>query len=271
MSKIRINYIQIFICFGIPWLLFFLSLFFGKEIYYFRSDTFWQRLTLYLQRPWFWRNFLPAAALFCIGSLINLFIINKKHVPWLKFIMATAILIAIDQTIQFLVAAHHDTIRVSLVEGWIGIFPKSMSQDDKGIYLSNGQLEPSIHLLVCFLGMSLGYYVVRILYFFERERMLLVMSAFFYIAGFVCSALDTLVYEYGYDYIEIYSLCIFDIKDIYILLGFSSLLQSVMQNADVLNKISIKKDIKRYLKWEYSIWQAWLVKLMRFFRAKKVI
>ncbi|MDR0557151.1 MAG: signal peptidase II [Treponema sp.] len=146
-----------------------------------------------------------------------------------------------------------------------------MPQYYKGVYLSKGELDISIHLLVCFLGISVGYYVARILYFFERKRTLLVMSAFFYIAGFVCSALNTLIYEYGYDYIEIYALCIFDIKDAYILIGFSCLLQSVMQNMDVLNKFSVKKDMKRYLKWEYSTWQARLVKLRRFFRANKEI
>jgi lipoprotein signal peptidase len=159
---------------------------------------------------------------------------------------------------------------VSIIEGWIGIFPKSMSQYN-GIYLSNGQIDGFIHLVICLLGILLGYHVVRFLYFFEQERTLLVMSAFFYIAGFVCSVIDTLVYEYGYDYIEIYALCIFDIKDVYILMGFSSLLQSVMQNTSVLNKVSIKKDMKRYLKWEYSTWQAWLVKLRRSFHAKKGI
>jgi lipoprotein signal peptidase len=239
----------------------------GKEIYYFWGGVFWRRLAQYLQKPWFWCNLLPAAALFCIGLLINLFVVNKKHVPWLKIIAMAAVLVAIDQTIQFLVVKYHETIGAPIVEGWIGIFPKSLSQY-KGIYLSNMQLKPSIHLLVCFLGMPLGYYVARLLYFLERERTLLAMSAFFYIAGFVCSALNTLVYEYGYDYIEIYALCIFDIKDVYILMGFSCLLQSIMQNIGVLNEVSIKKDMKRYLKWEYSTWQAWLVTLRRSFRAK---
>jgi hypothetical protein len=105
---------QIFICFSVPWLLFFLLLFLGKEIYYFWGGAFWQRLALYLQSPWFWRNFLPAAALFCIGALINLCVVNKKHVPWLKFIVMTAILIAIDQTIQFLVVQRHETIECQL-------------------------------------------------------------------------------------------------------------------------------------------------------------
>jgi hypothetical protein len=81
--------------------------------------------------------------------------------------------------------------------------------------------------------------------------------------------LNTVFCNYGYDYIEIYALCIFDIKDMYLLVGFSTLLLSAIQNKTVLEKIVFTRDAKKYLKWKYVSWRVMFINLKHFLMHKK--
>jgi lipoprotein signal peptidase len=253
-EKLFSTYKQIFICFSLPWLLFFLLLSLGKEVYFFwGEDVLLQRLVQYPKQNWFWCNFLPSILLFFIGFFINYFIGYKKQIETSIILTAAIVLIIIDQAIQFLIKIYYDSINISLVEGWIEIIPKSVVHYN-GTYLSNAQKPIPVHLLICFLGIVIGYFLIRFLCFFIKNRNLLKISASLYAAGLFCSISNAIFYKYGYDYIELYPLCIFDIKDIYILVGFSTLLLFLIQNKNYLKKTTLK-NVKKYFKWEYALWR----------------
>jgi hypothetical protein len=253
------TYMQIFICFSLPWLLFFLLLFLGKEVYYFwGKDVLLQRIAKYPKQIWFWCNFLPGLLLFFVGLFVNYYIGYRNRISSPIMIMATIILIGIDQIIQFLLKLYHGSINIILVNGWLEITPKSMAHYE-GSYLSNAQKTVPIHLLICFLGIVIGYFLMRFLCFFKQNRNLIVTSASLYAAGISCSIFNAIFYGYGYDYIELYPLCIFDIKDIYLFVGFSTFLLSLMQNRDSLEKITIGH-IKKYFMWEYTTWRVAFLK-----------
>jgi hypothetical protein len=168
-------------------------------------------------------------------------------------ITATIILIGIDQIIQFLLKFYHESINIILVTGWLEITAKPMAHY-AGSYLSNAQKAVPIHLLICFFGIVIGYFLMRFLCFFKQNRNLIVTSASLYAAGLFCSIFNAIFYSYGYDYIELYPLCISDIKDIYLLVGFSTFLLSLIQNRDSLKRITIRC-IKKYFMWEYTTWR----------------
>jgi lipoprotein signal peptidase len=254
---------QIFICFSLPWLLFVLFILLSGEVYYnWGKDTFWQRLMQYPKQLWFWYNFIPALLLFGIGIFVN-YISDKKPATRLHIILTIIILIIIDQVIQFLVVRYYESIKISIVPGWLEIIPKSMRENNES-YLSSGQIPVSVHLLLYVPISGVFYFLYRFFYFCEQNRALLTSYAIITGAGVVCSLLDGILYTFGYDYIEIYPLIIFDIKDIYIFVGIFTLWLSIAQNITVLRKFTFK-DALQYFKWEYTSWRIAFVKLKHFF------
>jgi hypothetical protein len=109
-------------------------------------------------------------------------------------ILLILILIGMDQIIQFLVVSYHDSINLTVVEDWLTIIPIKPQSER---YISNAQKLPAVHLLTCFGTMVLGYVMFRFMYFFEQNRNMLVLSAFFYAAGILCSMLNTVLYNMG--------------------------------------------------------------------------
>jgi signal peptidase II len=240
---------RIFFCFSLPSLLLFLLSMLVKELYYFGGDAvFLQRFAKYPKQIWFWCNFIPALLLFFIGILIHYSIGNKKRISIPIMITVAIILICIDQVIQLLVNIYSGSIHITVVKGWLEIIPKSMLQEE-GSYLSNAQKPAPVHLLTCFLGIAVGCFMLRFLFYFMQNRNLIVTAATLYVTGIFCSIIDAIFYGYGYDYIDMYPLYIFDIKDTYILIGFSTLLLSLIQNQDSLKKITVKS-VQEYVKWE---------------------
>lgn len=216
--------------------------------YFWGKDEFLQRLTKYPKQIWFWCNFLPGILLFFVGLFINYFIGHRKRISPPIVVIATIILVGVDQVIQLLIIKNHELINIVLVEGWFAIIPKSMAQlQYVGSYLSNAQKALPVHLITCFLGIVIGYFFTRFLCFFMQNKNLILTSAFLYVAGIFCSVSNAIFHEYGYDYIELYGLCIFDIKDIYLYIGFSTLMLSIIQNKESLEKVTIK-DVKEYFK-----------------------
>jgi lipoprotein signal peptidase len=256
---------QIFICFSLPWLLFVLFSLLGREVYYsWGQGTFWQKLIQYPKQPRFCYNFIPALLLFCIGMLVN-YISDKKPATRLHIIFTVIILIFIDQAIQFLVVRYHESIKISIVTGWLEIIPKSM-MENKGRYLSNGQIPVSLRWLLYVPIMGVFYFLYRCFcFFYEQDRTLLTSYAVINGSGLVCSILDTILYANGsYDYIVIYPLIIFDIRDIYLSVGTYTFWLSVARNATALRKLTLK-DMLQYFKWEYTAWKTIFVKLKYFF------
>ncbi|MDR1095816.1 MAG: signal peptidase II [Spirochaetaceae bacterium] len=242
---------RIFMCFSLPPLLIFLLLILGKELYYYGgSAEFWQRMPKIPEQIWFWCNFIPPVLLFFIGLLINHFIGTKKHISKSAIIRAAVILICADQTVQLLVNIYSKSIHITLVQGWLEIIPKSMVLE-KGTYLSNAQKPVPVHLLSCFLGIVTGYFFVRFYCCFTQNRSLVITAATLYAAAFFCSIFDAIVYGYGYDYIEINPLYIFDIKDVYLLIGCSTFFLTFVQNRNSLKKVKFK-DMREYCKWEIA-------------------
>lgn len=235
--------VQIFLCFGLPWLVYFLFLLVGKEVYYFwGTDEFWRRLQWIPTRIWFWCNFLPALFLFGIGCLINYFIDRQKTISWRYMILILFILVGIDLTIQYLVGTYHKVIKISIIENWLTIIPKSV-MDSQERYISTGQMPLHIRLLLVSLGILLGYCVFRVLYFFEQNRSHLFIAGLFYTAGFICFFSHKILFKVEYDYIELYPLVIFDLRDIYLNLGIYTLLQSMLQNRIILKNVGTKNVI----------------------------
>jgi hypothetical protein len=238
-----------FLSFSVPWAGYVLFFLIGKELYYhWGTDIFRQNIVLLPKQLWFQYNLLLTVPLFGVGLLVNYFVDHTKPVFGHTMILPILILIGIDQVIQVLVVIYHDSLQVTIIEDWLTIIP--IKPQSKG-YISNAQKLPSIHLLSCCGIMVLAYVMFRFTYFFEQNRTMLVMSTSFYAAGIICSILNTVLYNYGYDYIKLHRLYIFDLKDFYLYLGLATLGQSLLENCSVLKKIYCK-DILRYIKWEYT-------------------
>jgi hypothetical protein len=251
VNKIK-QYISIFLSFSVPWVWYVLFFLVGKTIYYYwGTETFWQQMVLLPKQLWFQYNLLLAVPLFGVGLLVNYFVEHINLVFCHNMILPILILIGIDQIIQLLVVIYHDSINLIIIDNWLTIIPKSMVHSKE--YISNAQKLPAVHLLSCLGAMVLGYVIFRFTYFFEQNRNILVISASFYSAGIVCSILTTVLYNYGYDYIKLHRLYIFDLKDFYLYLGLATLGQSILENRKVFKKIACK-DILRYFKWEYTTW-----------------
>jgi hypothetical protein len=243
--------VQTFICFGFPWLAYFLFLLVAKDLYYSGgTDIFLQRLMKYSKQIWFWCNFLPSIFLFGIGLLIHYTIGRKKTFSFREMILPVIILIATDQVIQFFIVTYHDSIHLVVVENWLTIIPWFTQSKGDG-FISTGQVPLLMRIAVNLLIVPFVYVLFRILHFFEQNRKYLFVSLLFYTAGYVCSCLNLIFYKSGYDYIYLYPLVILDLKDIYINIGIYTLAQSMMQNAAILKKVHLK-DIKKYGDYEYQ-------------------
>jgi lipoprotein signal peptidase len=250
MQRVNNTMAQTFICFGLTYSAYFLCFLLGREVYYFwGSSDFWGRIARLPRQKWFWFNFLPSIFFFGIGLAINA-AVRKRNAGIRDILLPAFILIALDQAIQSFMAAHHGSIRLTVVENWLTIIPLSTQFKD-GRYISAGRMPLPIYLAVNFLSALIVYALFRFLYFFEQNRKRLDITLLFYGAGYICSCLNLLFRKGGYDYISLYPFVVLDLKDIYIDISICTLTQSILQNYGVLKKVHLK-DLKKYGRREYQ-------------------
>jgi hypothetical protein len=243
-------YLLIFFCFVLPWIVFYFFIIFFREIIIAGNDSIWQRIVKYPQHFHFWLNFLPGIMMFIPGIIINFFInyfhSKAKDKLLYKLIILLFILVCIDQLVQLYIVMYHDSIYISVIKDWLEISPKSMIQNNNE-FLSIAQIPSFIHFFVYFICILSGVFLFLLLNHFYIVKSHLYLSIIFYVSGFICSLFDKIIYNYGYDYIYINKLIIFDIKDIYIFIGVSLFFQSVGMNIDVLKRIT-EKDVLKYIR-----------------------
>jgi len=271
-----INPGQIFLCFSLPWLVYFFVSLTAQTLYYY-GGTLRETVLAYLHHPWFWWNFLPAALLFAAGTLINRVIrkptglpnksnglVDAAKVPsWRRLLPAALLLIGVETVIHSLLDKYHDQVNIPVVEGWLTIVPVVTSQTENG-FISMGQLDDSLRMPLVALGSVLFCFVLRFLYFFEEKKTLLTIGGTLYAAGAGCSILLGILRDNCYDYIKIYPLAWCNAFDIYLYVSVCLILQSLAQNYGVLKKVSWRDIVKDYLPWERAWWRARLSSVRQF-------
>ncbi|MCL2277706.1 MAG: hypothetical protein FWC21_07390 [Treponema sp.] len=253
MNK-KINFFSIFICFTIPWVITYLLHTMIRVIYnYWGDDTLWSAVIEYILTRNFWLNFLPALFMLIIGIIINFIIFNKIVFlkKYFKILVITGILFLIifDQTVQFFVVKYNEIIFFPIVENWLYINPLSIA-DAGDDWVSMGRLPVSLSYFIMIFVFLSGIFTFRFLIFLINEKYHLYAAVIFIFSGYICSFLNRILYNYGFDYIEIFNLQVMDIKDIYLAIGLSLGLQSLWINYKHLDGVK-RKDFLLFINNEY--------------------
>jgi lipoprotein signal peptidase len=259
--------------FGLPWLLFSCSLVFFKEIRDLWGEKPFGDLLGYIflynvQQQWFWYNFMVTFILFGIGLLIDYFFGYYETVSWRLAALAIIILVIIDQAVQFFLIGYNGVIEIPIIKDWIEITTKYMKENDRFIFWTKFQL--SIHIPVDIIAILFLYLLCRFYFYCLPKRGLVLVSFTLLVSGPICTMFDMLIHNYGYDYIYIYPLAIFDLKDTYLAIGEGSLLLATMQNWSILKKIKIR-DLAPFFKWEFAAWRALFGRMKYLFLRKSHI
>jgi hypothetical protein len=227
-------------------LIFFLSIIIGKGIY------FKQNILEFFNYSWFWFNFLPIIPLFCTGLLMNYSTKNAMSRRKVVLIMTgvTITLILIDLIVQSLVEKYYDYIQMSILGGWLKITPVSIikAAGDKN-YISSLSVLDNKYIIILISGTILGTCAFRFIYYFSIKRTLLKKSFVLLFAGLFCSITRSIFFINEYDYISIYGLLIFDLKDVWLYIGLYTFIQSMVQNWQFFRKTN-KHDMVNYLRHE---------------------
>jgi hypothetical protein len=218
-------------------------------------------LSYHPHTSWFWYTLILLILLFFLGVLIVRFLDGPHAFSLRRVIVAAIVLIIIDQAIQVIMIKNHAAINISIIDGWLGIFPQPMLGTNAG-YVSIADIVGSRNQLIGILVIIVFfYYVFRCSYYFLPHKRLLSLCIVLFAAGISCSFLDTcleiLVHNYGYDYIEIEYIECLDIKDMYLSLWLSTMLLFIIKNYSIYKRAQIKKEyVLAFLRWEYNSWRS---------------
>jgi len=249
----------------------------------YRTVFYRTHLLSYLTPRWIAFMLVPALAL--IGTLIAsaspiLYGQDAKKTKR-NALLSLALLVCTDQIIQYWINTHLDSIKRTLVEGWLSLDLWVIgTKAELGFYAGNLG-DARIYLVVCAIAVLVLFY--RYCFYFSETYHYqtpwhLTASFVLGLSGGLCSLLDGLlkgtVYAHAYDYIRLEHFGIFDLKDVYLTLFFGSFflfyLSNRKQPALSVWKMPVK-EIKEYCRWERTNLRQLCAKAAGMFRRKKKI
>jgi lipoprotein signal peptidase len=243
----QIKFAEIFLCFCVPWWLFYLLM-----ILFLSTSGFPDSKIMMMYNLVF-----PAMTLFLAGVIINLLASDKTGISFAKMAISVIILVLVDQVIKLVVIPHKDTV-IPVIDAWLLIKPVYTSDhflNRRGIYLPHWTVILAAPLIIL---------VYRYFSFAKKDKWFTSQAVTLLIAGMLASACDKIIYGGTYDYIQLTQFLIFDLKDIYGMLGLCIIIQANVHNQsrDVLKRELLKSlsDIE-YFKYEYANVKRWVLKL----------
>jgi hypothetical protein len=203
---------------------------------------------------------LAAAAFFVFGILISCFSFKKIHFSLVRIFLGIIVLCCVDQGIKIYIANNLD-ISVTLIKEWISI---KVVQNTYGSFIWSlfGKKMSGLFFLPAVFAL---YVLYRILYFYQKSGSLFLFFVSFILlcAAFICVSIDKVVYGGTYDYICLYQMIYFDIKDMYLVSGIFTIFLSCIYDK---SWPQIKQDIRRdpwgiaYYRYEFETWRAIIAK-----------
>jgi lipoprotein signal peptidase len=204
---------------------------------------------------------LLAVAFFIIGVVISSFYYKHIHFSLVKIVVCIALLCLVDQGIKLYIANNLD-ISIVIIKDWLAI---KVVQNTYGSFITSlfDKKLPDLFVLV---GIAALYMLYRILYFYQRngDLSLYSVSLILMCASFISVCLDKAVYGGTYDYIFIYQMAYFDLKDCYLAIALFTALLSSLYNK---SWSEIKKEFLddpwgiKYYKYEADTWRSLIGKL----------
>jgi lipoprotein signal peptidase len=245
----RTKFVEIFLCFCVPWwLLYFLM------ILLLSANGFPDSKIMMVYNLVF-----PAMALFLMGLVINLSASNKTDIGFAKMAVFVVLLVLVDQAVKLIVIPHGDAA-ISVIGQWLLIKPVFTSDhflNRRGIYLPHWTVILAVPLL---------FLVYRYFCFAKKDKWFTSLAIALLTAGMIASFCDKIIYGGTYDYVQFTQFLVFDLKDVYCVLGLCTIVQANVHNQsrDVLKKEFLKPspDIE-YFKYEYDNVKRWILKLKK--------
>ncbi|MDR1325522.1 MAG: signal peptidase II [Treponema sp.] len=205
-------------------------------------------------------NVLPIVLAFTIGVIISYFAYNDTKPSFAKIVIGIIGLCLIDQTIKLYIVNNQD-ISIAIVSDWLGIKVAHNTYQSAVFALFEKVMPARLHLLL----IPVCYMVFRFCYFYQKDsRSLLSLTVILIYAASICAFIDTIVYGGSYDYILLYPLFIFDLKDCFVLTGLSTMFLTLIRNK---SWPEIKKEFLgdlwgiKYYKYEADTWRSLIGKL----------
>ena len=200
-----------------------------------RDEMSWQWFVMHPQPRNFLLNLLLGIVAFGVGIIINTFIVHIRKLEKKTILRILAILVAIsvavDQSLQLVIAQHHETIGViPLVEGWLEINVQQFA----------GRTTVSERLIFLGIAVIIGFFIFRVALNFSPIKSYLYASSAFLIAGILCSALNAIFHNMGYIFINVYPLMMATIHNFYLFIGMALFFQDFIVNRESLKSIKSK-------------------------------
>lgn len=242
--------LQIFICFCMPWFLIYAA------------------ISLYAQQldgMYFVYFLLIAAAFFIIGMAISSFYYKNIHFSLVKIVVCIAILSLADQVIKLYIVNNLD-ISIVIIKDWLAI---KVVQNTYGSFIAS-LFDKKLSGLFVLPAILALYTLYRMLYFYQRNGNLFLYSVSLILmcASFISVFLDKTVYGGTYDYIFLYEMAYFDLKDCYLTVALLTALLSSLYNkswSDLWSEIKgeLREDPwgKKYYKYEADTWRSLIGKM----------
>ncbi|GHU78067.1 hypothetical protein FACS189462_1740 [Spirochaetia bacterium] len=212
----------------------------------------------------------PELLFFSIGYLINHFHKIKSVIKYKKAFIIIALLVLVDQVIKFILIQYKgDPVSINTLQGSVP-YTKAIPQEIKGGVIYTGVQIPVISdwlsiqvvhnlkfppLILTFTLFPIAMFVLdRFFRFKKLDLWFYTIFLIFFGAGIICSFIDRVVYSGSYDYIHMAQFAVADLKDIYLYIGVTTMLQEItnykiwnMKDKNVIGNIS------SYLKYEKAM------------------
>jgi lipoprotein signal peptidase len=204
---------------------------------------------------------LIAVAFFIIGVVVSYFYYKNIHFSLVKIVVYIAVLCLVDQGIKLYIVNNLD-ISIVIIEDWLAI---KVAKNTYGSFIMSlfDKKLPDLFFLAALLAI---YILYRCLYFDQRNGNLFLYSVSLILmcASFISVFLDKAIYGGTYDYIFLYQIAYFDLKDCYLAVALFIVLLSQLYNK---SWSEIKEMIRsdpwgiKYFRYEVATWRSLIGKL----------
>jgi lipoprotein signal peptidase len=209
-----------------------------------------------------WFNLLPIVLAFIIGVLINYFTYKDVKPSFAKIAIGIIGLCLVDQAIKLYIVNNQE-ISIAIVSDWFGIKVVHNHYRSAVFALFDAVMPVHVYLLL----IPIWYILFRYCYFHQKKcRSLVSLTVILIYAASICSFIDTIAYGGSYDYIVLYPLFVFDLKDCFVVTGLSTMLMTVIRNK---SWSQIKEEIRfdpwgiKYFRYEIKSWHTLIAKYIK--------
>jgi signal peptidase II len=156
----------------------------------------------------------------------------------------------LDQAIKLIIVRNLD-VSLPLIGNWLRIevqFNPGHILNDRGIFFDKW---------IAIIIFPLSIYIYRYAVFAKQDMRFVAVTILLFVAGAICNLTDKIIYNGTYDYIWVPNFVVLDLKDLFVEIGASILLQAAISLETKRIKGAKKEKKPSYITYELNNFKRW--------------